>query len=254
MRRRADVPMSESGKAVWKALEKIEHRGHSRADVFRDWLDLLLETYLSTSEHIHSGGTDLAKPETFFERDNRHETAYMAIVDRYKDNQSKGARAIDYFAEASTAALLGIYKDDADPFGDVYMSAISFGEHGQFFTPRHIADAMAAMACAELEDGQIVADPSGCGSGIMLLAAAKINPRARFVGIDLDERCAKMCALNLISRELSGTVYCGNSLSGEMYTQWNIKDGWVWRIDKPERLDLKLETPKTDNRGQLTLL
>ena len=77
-----------------------------------------------------------------------------------------------------------------------------------------------------------------------------VNPRARFLGIDLDERCAKMCALNLILRELSGRVYCGNTLTGEMYTAWDVTNGWVTRDDKPEPM-----TPKRkDVAQQLTLL
>lgn len=147
--------------------------------------------------------------------------------------------------------LLGIYRDDVDALGDVYMSAISFGEHGQFFTPQSVADVMAEVTTPEVKDGQSICDPC-CGSGTLLLAAAKKNPRARFVGIDLDERCAKMCALNIALRELSGTVYCGNTLSGEMYTRWDISNGWISREDKPERVDLPKKAD--DETKQLTLL
>jgi hypothetical protein len=41
------------------------------------------------------------------------------------------------------------------------------------------SDMMTAML--KIEDGKTVADPSGCGSGVMLIAAAKVNPRARFM-------------------------------------------------------------------------
>jgi hypothetical protein len=133
------------------------------------------------------------------------------------------------------------------------MAAITFGEHGQYFTPRPIADLM-AMSIPEIKDGQTVADPSGCGSGVLLLAVANINPRARFIGIDLDERCAKMCVLNLALRELSGTVYCGNGLTGEMYTRWDIRHGWLSRDDKPAPMNMRGEGPQSDKRGQLMLL
>lgn len=67
----------------------------------------------------------------------------------------------------------------------------------------------------------------------MLITAGKKNPNAILHGIDLDPRCAKMCALNLIIRELTGSIWCGNGLTGEMYTRWNISRGWARRDDHP---------------------
>ena len=47
------------------------------------------------------------------------------------------------------------------------------------------------------------------------------------MGVDLDERCAKMAALNLALRELSGGIYCETDLL-------DIRDAWMRRDDKPE--------------------
>jgi hypothetical protein len=52
--------------------------------------------------------------------------------------------------------------------------------------------------------------------------------------IDLDERCAKMCALSLIFRAMSGDVYCGDSLRAEMRTVWLARGGWFQVQDIPE--------------------
>lgn len=57
----------------------------------------------------------------------------------------------------------------------------------------------------------------------MLLAAHKQNPEAFFVGVDLDPRCAKMCALNLYFGGIEGDVYWGNFLNAEMHAGWMIR-------------------------------
>ena len=203
----------------------------------------MLCAYLSLTKHTDEGKLDLNHQNIFNDE-------YMKIVARYANDRPTGSRPIDFMQEAFGALLAGIADDDGDPLGDVYMSAISFGEHGQYFTPYSMASMMAEITLPEIEDGQTVLDPS-CGSGVMLIVAGKRNPRAVLYGIDLDERCAKMCALNLMLREYSGVVWCGNGLSGEMYTRWNISHGWVRRDDKPDHLEPR---PAQDGQRQLTLL
>lgn len=62
------------------------------------------------------------------------------------------------------------------------MEHISHGHNGQFFTPQHVSDLMAAVTCANIRPGQSVYDPT-CGSGRMLLSAVKslsrTNPNDR---------------------------------------------------------------------------
>ena len=71
------------------------------------------------------------------------------------------------------------------------------------------------------------------------------------------ERCAKMTAINLTPRDLSGTIYCGNSLTGEMYARWDIRDGWISREGKPtpiQPIPAKSESADGDDLRQLALL
>ena len=91
----------------------------------------------------------------------------MSIVTRYESDRPTGSRPIDYFQEAFGALSLGAGNEDGDPLGDVFMSAISFGEHGQYFTPYPLSSLMAAITMPELKDGQTILDPS-CGSGVMI--------------------------------------------------------------------------------------
>ncbi len=48
----------------------------------------------------------------------------------------------------------------------------------------------------DLDGRRTVNDPC-CGSGRMLLSAAKIQPSWQFVGQDVDLRCVRMTAINL---------------------------------------------------------
>ena len=71
-----------------------------------------------------------------------------------------------------------------DGFGDFYMEYLSHGHNGQFFTPEPICDMMARII-NPAGFGERVADCC-CGSGRMLLAAAKIKRNSLFFGADVD--------------------------------------------------------------------
>ena len=61
-----------------------------------------------------------------------------------------------------------------DALGDLFMEHVSHGNNGQFFTPEPLCQFMSlATGVDELKPGQSMCDPT-CGSGRMLLAAAKI--------------------------------------------------------------------------------
>jgi hypothetical protein len=100
-----------------------------------------------------------------------------------------------------------------DILGSVYMELwISNGKTGQFFTPIHLARAMAEMTLcglAPLSPGDApykLYDPS-CGSGVMLLAAMEYfevhwphmldADLVQFYGQDIDATCCTMAKLNL---------------------------------------------------------
>lgn len=99
-----------------------------------------------------------------------------------------------------------------DCLGQFFQNHISRGKHGQFFTPEHVCDAMAAMLISKEDRNKTIMDPC-CGSGRMLLGAAKVSRHNYFFGADIDPRCAKMCAINLCLNGLQGEVAWMDSLS-----------------------------------------
>jgi len=108
-----------------------------------------------------------------------------------------------------------------DGFGDFYMEYLSHGQNGQFFTPEPICDMMARML-NPAGFGERVADCC-CGSGRMLMAAAKINRNSLLFGADIDRTCAMMCVINLCLNGLLGEVCWMDTLMNRFYGGWRIE-------------------------------
>jgi len=108
-----------------------------------------------------------------------------------------------------------------DPLGDLYMQTVSKGHLGQYFTPEHMCDLMAILSVGISENGKSVLDPA-CGSGRMLLAAAKINRHQVFYGADIDKVCCKMAVFNMLLQSLTGEIAHMNSLSNEFFTGYQV--------------------------------
>ncbi len=192
------------------SIDDIARKHSGRERVFDDWLTLTVCTL--------AGGT--------------REDEYLQVVKPYC-NGEPGKRDID-----KLAALLGklvrlMEETREDILGDIFQGAITRGHGGQFFTPNAICELMAKLTSAddaregaETPEGSIeagatessimktVADPA-CGSGRILLAAAKENRNRYFVGQDIDHRCVKITAINLALWNLYGKVIWGNSLTLE---------------------------------------
>src|SRR5439155_11908640 len=115
----------------------------------------------------------------------------------------EGKRGIDHLARMFGDLVRIMEETRSDVLGDLFQGAITYGENGQFYTPEPVCDLMAQMVGHDEPDSKTVLDPC-CGSGRMLLSAAKINPRRELVGQDIDLRCVRMTAINLALRGLYG--------------------------------------------------
>ena len=108
-----------------------------------------------------------------------------------------------------------------DGFGDFYMEYLSYGRNGQFFTPEPICDMMARIL-NPAGFGERVADCC-CGSGRMLLAAARVSRNSLFFGADIDHTCVMMCLINLCLNGLLGEVCWMDTLMNRFYAGWRIE-------------------------------
>lgn len=71
------------------------------------------------------------------------------------------------------------------------------------------------------QQARAVLDPA-CGSGLVLLDIASRTPENRFYGADSRELCAKMAALNLCMRGLSGEVSWMKPSTADWFASWRI--------------------------------
>ena len=116
--------------------------------------------------------------------------------------------------------LFNLYTDAVEqmPFrdilGEIFMKLdVNSVRSGQFFTPQPIAEMMAGMQFSResfeervKDKGEVTVMDPAVGSGVMLLAFAKVvhdelgRPgvnKLRLYGMDIDERCVLMCRIQL---------------------------------------------------------
>jgi len=185
-----------------------------------------------------------------------HHKAFEEILDsfivpfRMYETVEAKMQAIAAVQQNPAAQVIAKFLDEAgrlaegfnDPLGQLYMDKITKGHNGQYFTPSHVCDFMAAITVSEMKDGQILLDPA-CGSGRMLLAAAKINRHILFYGADIDATCVKMTVANMLLNSLSGEIAHMNSLSNVFFRGYRLDtklfDGFhyprVYEFTNPEQ-------------------
>jgi type I restriction-modification system DNA methylase subunit len=149
----------------------------------------------------------------------KYEEEYLSIVKRYQKEE------VNLFCELLAEMVIIMDNNGAglnDCLGEFFQGNISRGKNGQFFTPSHVTDFMSEIV---MDKGttvrKTIMDPC-CGSGRMLLSAAKVNRNNYFFGADIDSRCIKMCAINLCLNGLPGEVAHMNSLSLEHWGGYSI--------------------------------
>ncbi|MDX9884015.1 MAG: N-6 DNA methylase, partial [Prolixibacteraceae bacterium] len=146
------------------------------------------------------------------------EDRYFEIVRNYEKPDAY------LMAEAFGSLVVEMDNDGEglkDGFGDFYMEYLSHGHNGQFFTPEPVCDMMARIL-NPAGFGERVADCC-CGSGRMLMAAAKIKRNCLFFGADIDRTCAMMCVINLCLNGLLGEVCWMDTLMNRFYGGWRIE-------------------------------
>ncbi len=155
--------------SLFKQLEEVSHRSAiSRAQAFEDFL---LVTVCA-----------LGHP--------RMEEEYLQTVERHKEGKN-GKRGIDTLVKMFANLIHTTTETDGDHLGDLFQGSITYGEKGQFLTPEPLCRLMATMTLplekTDLDGRRVVVDEC-CGSGRMLLAAARVQPNWQFVGKDIDLR------------------------------------------------------------------
>lgn len=199
------------------ALHHATGRGH--ADLFRDWIDLLVAVYTRD--------------------DDRHADVLAA----YEDEQTAAER----YSAAMGHFWMATLECQHEVLGEVYMALGARSDAlGQHFTPYNVADAKAGMLIsadeladtAGREDPYLVGDPA-CGSGRLLVAVAKrvyhlveapdsgvdgdSLPPIYYAGKDKSGICAKMTAVNMVVAGMPGLAIQGDTLGETTHRIWKTR-------------------------------
>lgn len=204
-------------------LHEFDANGHSRYQVFRDWVEM-------SAIAIANAVTLQTKL-----REDR-EKQYLAIAGRYtKKEMYRFSDLLKMLADALEEKM-------EDVLGDVYMKAgISSDRHGQFFTPYHLSQLMARMNpdfLAPMQPHVELVEPS-CGAGGSIIAAGEYlaengidyQRRINVTCQDLDWTCVYMCYTQLALLGFQGCVVQGDTLS-EPYRPGVTKANYVFWLPK----------------------
>ncbi len=232
----------ENIKTLDKGFDTFIQNGYSRRNLFDDWLNMI----------IYSFGM------------KKYEAEYLDVVKKYKKDE------LDKFAEMFGWLVKHLDENQfTDPLGDYFQHCITRGEHGQFFTPTHICNVMAEVSNPK---GQETAIDPCCGSGRMLLASIKVcrknNLDPYCFGADLDNTCAKMCAINLFMYGIQGEVACMNSLTNDFFFAYKLtnpfqggltiikekEESVIWKSMNNRLEEKRLEMKKSSTPTQKPLI
>ena len=131
-----------------------------------------------------------------------------------------------------------------DLFGDYFMEyGANKKDRGQCFTPDSVCDVMARLSLS-IKGGtdfdtmrhyvpgfgrKVVVNDCACGSGRLLLAAGTTYRHTThkndvyLVASDIDDRCCKQTAINILVHGFYGEVACMDTLMGES----TFSHGWI---------------------------
>lgn len=190
--------------ALFKKLEELARRSRvSRGQAFEDWLTAMVCALAAETK----------------------EAEYLTMAERHKEGKP-GQRGVDVIAEMFAELVFAMGKNEGDVLGDLFEGAITYGENGQFLTPDTLAHFMARLSLISdakpSDDAPLYVNDPCCGTGRMLLEAAKVNPHVELVGQDIDPRCAKITAINMGLRSRYGWVICGNSLTNQTHFAYRV--------------------------------
>lgn len=221
----------ESVAGLAKKINQISNR-FAPWQVFTDFLEC---TALAISNSVD-------KPR-FQERENR----YLEIAKKY--DKEDFAVFPEMLAELTEIMNRSVQQGEYPDYMGKLFHEMGFHDvqKGQFFTPQDISNMLASLSVGKntpeiiKENGYVSAHDCACGSGAMMLGAARAvrhlgyNPSKHLfvVADDLDMRCTWMAYIQLSLYGIPAIVNNVNTLTRELFdtflTPVFIWDGWHWK-------------------------
>lgn len=180
-------------------------RKYSRSEIFADWVKMMALSIVNS--------TCFYKDSTYEKR----EKEYLAIAKKYDEE------TFSCFSEMFALLVIAMEKEMKDILGEIYMN-LGLGKKGsgQVFTPFHVAGLMANLMLTEdisPKKPYTMSEPT-CGSGVMVIALAKIMKERginyiqclRVVAQDIDWTAVYMTFVQLSLYGIDAVVIQGDAL------------------------------------------
>jgi hypothetical protein len=200
--------------------------------VFNDFVEMSAITISNTVDPTHRE-----------EREKRYLERINAYDKRYQDLFPQMFACLVEALEHKVAT-----SGPEDVLGRIYHELeLHRKEKAQYFTPQHVSDMMALLACGDEHQSAIeergyisVCEPT-CGSGVMVtsfckaMLKEKLNYCTQLVvtAIDVALSCAYMTYIQLSLYGVPAVVIHGNSITCQEYSRWYtpvyLLNGWIWR-------------------------
>lgn len=180
-------------------------RKYSRSEIFADCVKMMALSIVNS--------TCFYKDSTYEKR----EKEYLAIAKKYDEE------TFSCFSEMFALLVIAMEKEMKDILGEIYMN-LGLGKKGsgQVFTPFHVAGLMANLMLTEdisPKKPYTMSEPT-CGSGVMVIALAKIMKERginyiqclRVVAQDIDWTAVYMTFVQLSLYGIDAVVIQGDAL------------------------------------------
>lgn len=181
---------------------------------------------------------------------DEREKLYLDAIKRYSKKEQP------LFSELSAHVVMALEENSEQDFlGSIFMELDLGNEHkGQFFTPYHVCQLMAAIAEGDLvaqvkEKGYITIGDPCCGAGATMIAGVNearrqlekaglnFQDHVLVVGQDIDFTVMAMCYIQLSLLGVAGYFKFGNTFTEPMTTGDSLENYWftpmyffpIWR-------------------------
>jgi hypothetical protein len=215
-------------------IKLIQQAAHSRSiyQVFNDFLEMSAISISNVLDFTHRK-----------EREER----YLSIINSYdKEYRQLFPRMLAHLIQALEEKARTVGPEDV--LGSIFHTLELHTKcKGQFFTPQHVSDLMAHVACGDemksktKEKGFVSLSEPAVGSGVMVTSYCKamlkkgLNYCDQLVvsAVDIDLKCVYMTYLQLSLYGIPAVVIHGNSITCEEWSRWYtpiyLKNNWIWR-------------------------
>lgn len=157
-----------------------------------------------------------------------NEERYFETIKRY--NNAELQIFVKAFAKLNEVYMSIDKGQWIDPLGLIYEEITSKGKSsalGQFFTPVHICNLIAAIN-KPADWGAKINEPA-CGSGRMVLAMNAQAEGNEYICQDVDSICCKMTAINMSFHQMRGVVYHMDVLAQEAPRTTYVINHEIWK-------------------------